>query len=333
VKTDYPSFSVIAPTYNRSEIVEETLRRLAAVDYPSDRYEVLVTDNSTDDTPQMVERMAASSVAPIRLISSAERLPAVKRNMAVEAANGEYALFINDDLWVEPDFLTEHASAHRRHPGPVAVLGLVEQSAQMPWTPFTEWYRPFAFEEIDDQEDRNVGWRYFWSMNISLPRDEMIRRNLLFHEDWRHIGHEDIELGYRWGQAGYRIVYHPAARGQHYHPHTLDSACRLQESIGKGLRDLEVLIPDPTLLERYGVFSWHNSGRAVARALVRQALFNGLTVPAAKRWLESLERNNRLSRWMYWKVLLHFTNRGYRNTAPSATRTGLTISATDRAGS
>src|SRR5207245_919175 len=89
-------FSCIVPTYNRCGIVEETLRRLLAVDYPAGAYEILVADNSSDATPEMVERVASSARTPVRLLRSNERLPAVKRNQAARAAEGEFVLFMND---------------------------------------------------------------------------------------------------------------------------------------------------------------------------------------------------------------------------------------------
>ena len=314
--TAMPVFSVILPTYNRCDVVEETLRRLAAVDYPDDAYEILVADNSTDGTPAMVERLALELAVRIRLVATDERLPAVKRNQALRAADGEYVVFLNDDLWVRPDFLLEHERAHRGHHGPVAVLGHCEQSSQMPTTPFIEWYQPFCYDEIADEAGRPVSYRYFWSMNLSLPRREMLDANLVFHEDWAEIGSEDIELGYRWTRSGRPVIYHPRAWGEHYHPHTLDSACRLQASVGRGLRDLEVLVPEAGLLERYGVFSWDASLRARVRGLARGALFNRATVPYVQRWLGRQARNTALTRWLYWKVLLHHTNRGYRSAPP-----------------
>ena len=39
------------------------------------------------------------------------------------------------------------------------------------------------------------------------------------------------------------------------------------------------------MLERFGVFDWHNRPKAVARGLARKALFNRVTVPFAERWL------------------------------------------------
>jgi GT2 family glycosyltransferase len=313
---DRLTFSCILPTYNRCDVVEQTLLQLLACDYPDDRYEILVADNSSDGTPDMVERVARTAKVPVHLLRSSERLPAVKRNDAVRAASCDYVLLMNDDVWVRPDFLAEHERAHRLHPGPVAVLGHVEQSPQMPQNPFTEWYQPFAYFEIAERAGEPLDWRHFWTMNLSLPRSEMVDRNLMFHEDWAEIGSEDVELGYRWVNAGNTLIYHPQAWGEHYHPHTLDSACRLQETIGRGLRDLEVLIPEPDLLERYGILSFRNRPRAVARGLARQALFNGVTVPPIQRRLSGRKSNNRLSAWTSWKVLLHYTNRGYRGAAP-----------------
>lgn len=308
-----PTISIVIPTYNRADVLERTLAHLDAQQYPADRFEVIAVDNSTDDTPLVVERLARSSRAAIRLLHVPDRLPAVKRNLGLRAATGDLVLFLNDDVWAVPQLLAEHARAHAAHNGQlVAVLGHVEQSDEMPKTPFLEFYRPFAYHEIAALADRPVSARYFWSMNLSLSRAEMIARNLVFHEDWAEIGHEDVELGHRWAKAGGLVVYNARARVEHYHPHSLESACRLQESIGRGLRDLEKLVPERDLLQRYGVFSWRNNPRAILRGLVRRGLFNAITVPYAQRWLSAQRRNTALTRWMYWKVMLHYTERGYR---------------------
>jgi glycosyltransferase involved in cell wall biosynthesis len=312
---DLPSVTLILPTYNRRDVVETTLRHYLALDYPADRLEVIVADNSDDGTPEMVASVAAEAPFPMWCQSSDERLPAVKRNQALRAARGDLVMFMNDDVWIRPDCVRRHADAHAANDGPVAVVGHVEQSARMPKTPFTEWYRPFAYYEIEDRAGRDVGYRYHWSMNLSLPRQVLLDRNLVFHEDWANIGHEDVELGYRWTRAGYPVIYEPRAWGEHYHPHSLDSACRLQHSIGRGLRDLEVLVPEPDLLERYGVLSSAATTRGKLRMAVRNVLFNRVTVPPLQRRLGRLDERSRLAEWTYWKVLLHHTEQGYR-TAP-----------------
>ena len=313
---DLPFVSVVLPTYNRADVVERTLEHLIAQDYPQELLEILVCDNSSDATPEMVARVGASATARIRLVSSNERLPAVKRNEGLALARGELVLFMNDDVWLRPGALLAHARAHAAHDGPIAVLGHVEQSRQMAATPFIEWYQPFAYDQIATLADQPVSYRFFWSMNLSLPRQVMLDRQLVFHEDWANIGHEDVELGYRWSKAGYPIIYVPGASGEHFHPHDLESACKLQYSVGRGLRDLHALIPEPDLLERYGVFTFHNSRRALVRGLVRKAIFNRVTIPRLQRRLARRDRHSRVAEWSYWKILLHHTERGYREQPP-----------------
>lgn len=311
-----PTVSVILPTYNRCDVVRTSIEHFIEQDYPAELIEVLIADNSSDGTPEMVREMAEIAPFPVRLLAGHERLPAVKRNQALRAAVGDYVLFMNDDVWVEPDLISRHVEVHARRARPTAVLGLVVQSAKMPANPFTDWYQPFAYGEIADQGGQSVSYRYHWSMNLSLPRQVMLDRNLVFHEDWANIGHEDVELGYRWTRAGYEVVYEPRARGEHYHPHDLESACRLQESVGRGLRDLEVLIPEPDLLERYGVLGATASPRGRLRMTARRALFNRITVPPLQRRFAAAERRTRLAEWSYWKIMLHHTERGYRTAPP-----------------
>lgn len=312
---DLPSISVIFPTYNRCEVIRETLHHLIAQRYPPELVQVLVCDNSNDDTPQMVEEVAASAPIEIRLLSSDERLPAVKRNQGLRVAHGDLALFLNDDVWVKPDFLIAHAEAHRRLGRPAAVLGHVEQSARMEQTPFIRWYQPFAYKLIADRAGHPVPFWFHWSMNLSMPRKVMLDRNLVFHEDWAFIGHEDVELGYRWTRAGYEVVYEPAACGEHFHPHTLASACRLQVGIGGGLRDLDRLIPEPDLHSHYGMLSRNAGLGQIARSLARRAVFNKVTVTRLVDMLDQRDPDCRIAQWTYWKLMLWHTERGYR-TAP-----------------
>jgi GT2 family glycosyltransferase len=253
----------------------------------------------------------------VRLLASSQRLPAVKRNEALREARGDLVIFMNDDVWVTPMFVREHVASHRRAGRPVAVIGRCDQSTRMPRDPFTAWFVPFSYHEIDDRADDTVSYWFSWSMNMSFPRATMLDRNLVFHEEWVHIGEEDIELGYRWTvKAGYDIVYNPRAWGEHFHIHTLDSACRVQESIGRGLRDLEALVPEPDLLERFGVLTPDASPRGRIRMTARRALFNRYTVPPLQRHLGARSRRSRIAEWSYWKILLHHTEVGYRSEPP-----------------
>ncbi|SHE39513.1 Glycosyl transferase family 2 [Lampropedia hyalina DSM 16112] len=48
---EWPMLSVLIPAYNEGLVIEDTLRAMAAQDYPAHRYEVvLINDGSKDDT-------------------------------------------------------------------------------------------------------------------------------------------------------------------------------------------------------------------------------------------------------------------------------------------
>jgi len=56
----WPMLSVLIPAYNEGLVIEDTLRALAAQDYPAESYEVLlINDASKDDTQEIADRMAA----------------------------------------------------------------------------------------------------------------------------------------------------------------------------------------------------------------------------------------------------------------------------------
>ena len=314
IGTRAPMVTVVVPTADRCDVLEQTLVLLLAQDWPTDRLEILVCDHSSDETGAMLERLAGTTDVRLERLVSDDALPAARRNQGVRAARGEYVIFLDDDVWVRPDFVRRHIEVHRRWPEPVAVVGLVEQSPRMPKDPFVEWFRPFAYDEIADRAGEAVPFWFHRSMNLSMPRATMLERNLVFHEEWAEAGHDDVELGYRWERAGYRTVYEPAAWGEHYDPDDLAGACARQAGYGRGLRDLEALVADPALLERYGVFSWRSSTRAVVRGLARRALFNRVTVPPLLERLERADARRRWAEWSYWKVMLHHTEAGYRST-------------------
>ena len=55
-----PFVSVIIPARDEADVIERCLRSVLACDYPADQFEVIVVDDlSNDDTPAIVERVAA----------------------------------------------------------------------------------------------------------------------------------------------------------------------------------------------------------------------------------------------------------------------------------
>ncbi len=103
----WPRISVVVCSFNGSLTIEETLKALAALDYPN--YEVIVVnDGSTDATPEIARRF------DVRLVTTENRGLSAARNTGMEAAAGEIVAYIDDDAYPDPHWLQFLAAAFLR---------------------------------------------------------------------------------------------------------------------------------------------------------------------------------------------------------------------------
>jgi glycosyltransferase involved in cell wall biosynthesis len=100
-------FSIVVPTHNEEKYIEETLRHLAALDYPKDRYEVFVIENGSTDTT--LEKALPFEDSHIHIISYEKRGVSFARNRGAEhaRADGDWVIFLDADTLLAPPFLQE----------------------------------------------------------------------------------------------------------------------------------------------------------------------------------------------------------------------------------
>jgi cellulose synthase/poly-beta-1,6-N-acetylglucosamine synthase-like glycosyltransferase len=56
---EYPFISILVATHNESLVIERLLKSFAALSYPTDRFEIIIVDDSTDDTYQKIQIMSS----------------------------------------------------------------------------------------------------------------------------------------------------------------------------------------------------------------------------------------------------------------------------------
>src|SRR5579871_5771350 len=97
-------FSVIIPTRNRPQQLSQCLAALASLDYPRDRFEVLVID---DGSTQPLESVISDwkSRVPVRLLIQSNTGPATARNRGAAEARGGWLAFLDDDCRAAPGWL------------------------------------------------------------------------------------------------------------------------------------------------------------------------------------------------------------------------------------
>ena len=98
--TEEPLVSIITPTYNSEEFIEETIQSITNQTYQNWEL-IIVDDNSHDSTMQILNKWRKKE-ARIRIISLDEnRGAAFTRNIAIKNASGRYISFLDsDDLWL-----------------------------------------------------------------------------------------------------------------------------------------------------------------------------------------------------------------------------------------
>jgi GT2 family glycosyltransferase len=108
------TYSIVIATYNRAADLRGTLDSLAAL-RPDGEWEVVVVDNnSTDETRSVVESAARGFPAPLRYVFEQEQGRSPALNAGIHVAAGSIIVTTDDDVRVEPDWLTHAGAALRR---------------------------------------------------------------------------------------------------------------------------------------------------------------------------------------------------------------------------
>jgi GT2 family glycosyltransferase/2-polyprenyl-3-methyl-5-hydroxy-6-metoxy-1,4-benzoquinol methylase len=211
---------VIIPTSGRWPILQRTIDALGRQTVAG--FEVLVVVDGPDLDPPAPDGA--------RVVTKEKGGPGAARNHGVAQTQRRLVLFLGDDMIPDPTLVQRHLERHARHPEPeVAVLGHVEWHDEVQQTPMMNWLHwsgsQFDFGSISGD---TANWAHFYSCNTSLKR-EFFQRVGGFDEDFA-FDYEDLDIGYRLGQAGLRLCYARDAVARHLHDYDWDGLRRRFES-------------------------------------------------------------------------------------------------------
>ena len=221
-----PLISVIIPTYNREQVLRETLAEVLQQTYPN--FEVLVVDQTPTHEPEtqtyLEQLNQAGKIQWYRLDWAS--LPGA-RNYAVRRSQGDILLFIDDDVQLPEGFLLAHARNYI--PGETAapekigaVAGRVfdrmklrdsggeltiENLPPEAQDPGIAWYHLDLVHTIKPQQVISAR-----GCNMSFRREIFEQFGLTFDERFRGSAvREESDFCLRIRQTGYVIWYDPEA--------------------------------------------------------------------------------------------------------------------------
>lgn len=106
----WPMVTVQLPIYNEYFVIGRLIDAIAAFDYPRDRFEIHILDDSTDETIELVAEKVAEYKAKGYQIAQIRRetrggFKAGALKAGTQLANGEFLAIFDADFVPEPDFL------------------------------------------------------------------------------------------------------------------------------------------------------------------------------------------------------------------------------------
>lgn len=239
--------SVIICTRNRATQLREALSSLTALNVPlGTTWELLIVDNgSTNSTPEVVSSF--KGILPITWLHQPTAGLSNARNAGVDAAQGEYIVWTDDDVYVERDWLAAFLEAFERWPEAVVFGGKITLSLTPP-TP--DWLLKSLgdLQWVYSPRDFGPNPIPLSLVNYKIPLGACFAVRTAEQKQYRY----DPALGIAPGQnrsceettvieaileAGYSGWWLPEAEVRHIIPasrQTLQSVIRAYESAGEG---------------------------------------------------------------------------------------------------
>src|ERR1041385_8311922 len=99
-------FSVVIATYNRAEELVRTLDSLSTLQVAAPWEVIIVDNNSSDNTREVVLQAAENFPVPLRYLYEKQQGRSAALNTGIKAAQGEIIATTDDDVRVAPNWLT-----------------------------------------------------------------------------------------------------------------------------------------------------------------------------------------------------------------------------------
>lgn len=120
-----PKISVIMLTYNRETLVSRAIESILTQTMSD--FEFIIVDNGSSDNSGKIADEYAKKDSRIKVIHRQKGNIGTGRNTGLDAVNGEYVAFIDDDDWAEPDFLEFLYSLAMENNAEVAICGAADK--------------------------------------------------------------------------------------------------------------------------------------------------------------------------------------------------------------
>lgn len=267
-----PHVAICVATYRRPQGLARLLDSIGGLRFAPDlqpRITVVIVDNDAESSccaPPVAAALSRLDVLVVRYVEPKRGLAAVRNACLDHApADCDFVAFVDDDEWVEPQWLAALLEKQRATGAPI-IQGPVRPSYLA--TP-PQWLAASGVYEVGpfgDGEQLNYGA----TGNVLISRETLAVTGARFHDRFNMSGGEDVDFFNQLLRAGQTIVAAPTAVAYEEVPEerlTFGWAIRRRFRTGHSL----------------GLIARHHggSGKRVAKALARTAFGAGVAALGA----------------------------------------------------
>jgi glycosyltransferase involved in cell wall biosynthesis len=222
-------FSIVIPTYERPRQLAACLDSLAKLDYPRDRFEVIVVDDGSKAPPKDVVASFRDELNLI-LLAQPNGGPASARNAGAREAKGAFLAFTDDDCTPAPTWLTKFALRLADTPDHMIGGWVINALRGNIFTASSQLMTDAVYEYYNHDSGRQ---HFFTSNNLAVPA-EMFRALGGFDMTFPLPASEDREFCERWLSRGNQMTYAPEAVVYHSHEMALGGFFKHYFNYGRG---------------------------------------------------------------------------------------------------
>lgn len=95
------NISIIIATYNRADLLKDTLESLRNIDASGLKFEVIVVDNNSKDNTLDVVNEASKKIRNMNLVKESRQGLSFARNKGIEVSKGNILIFLDDDVEID----------------------------------------------------------------------------------------------------------------------------------------------------------------------------------------------------------------------------------------
>jgi glycosyltransferase involved in cell wall biosynthesis len=211
-------FSIIIPSYNENEDIRLSIE--SAINQSYSKKEILVVDDSTDNTPAIIKEYEPAGV---KLLNGPRKGCCGAKNFGIRAASGEVIVILNSDVVLPPDFLGKILKHYQAGADYVTVESRVFNQENF-WARFIEMQHRYKTGKIGEKTEWSEGFSFRRQAGLDvglIPGDFSAR----FCRDWF--------FGKIMGEAGFKKVVDRSILVTHKAPDNFKEYWRVRKTRGR----------------------------------------------------------------------------------------------------